>query len=99
MLTEDAKYAMPPEEEWYEGLPAIREFLLKGPLTVRWRFVPAWVNGQVAFGTYMYQAERGGYVLHAMDVLTFRGRKVAAVTAFLDPDTFAQFGLPMELPA
>ncbi|MBM7787168.1 sigma-70 family RNA polymerase sigma factor [Tenggerimyces flavus] len=99
MLTEDAKFSMPPEPEWYDGLAAIRAFMPIGPLTVRWRFVPTWSNGQLAFGTYGYDPERDAYVPHAIDVLTLRGTKVSAITAFIDADIFPAYGLPMELPA
>jgi RNA polymerase sigma-70 factor (ECF subfamily) len=99
MLTEDAKFSMPPEREWYDGIAAIRAFLPVGPLTVRWRFVPAWANGQLAFGTYSYDLERDAYVFHALDVLTLRGTKVRAITAFISPDVPARFGLPEVLAA
>lgn len=39
MLSEDAKYAMPPLAEWYQGHHDIRAFLVEGPLTSRWRFL------------------------------------------------------------
>jgi hypothetical protein len=34
-----------------------------------------------------------------LDVLTLRGERITAVTAFVDPEIFARFGLPDELPA
>jgi len=33
-----------------------------------------------------------------LDVLTMRGRRIAAVTAFIDPQVFQRFGLPDEFP-
>ncbi len=99
MLTEDAKFSMPPEPEWYDGLAAIRAFLPLGPLTVRWKFVQTWSNGQLAFGTYAYDPNRDLYVPHAIDVLTLRGTKVSAITAFIDAEIFPAYGLPTELPA
>ncbi|WP_309225041.1 sigma-70 family RNA polymerase sigma factor [Salinispora sp. H7-4] len=96
MLTEDARYSMPPLTRWYAGPAAIRGFLVEAVLRHRWRFVPAWANGQLAFGTYLWSEERGAYVPAGLDVLTLRGRQVAEVVSFLDAD-FPTFGLPAQL--
>ncbi|GAA0979061.1 sigma-70 family RNA polymerase sigma factor [Acrocarpospora macrocephala] len=93
MLTEDAKYSMPPLPEWFEGRAAIRAFLLDKPLTRRWRMLPARANGQLAFGTYMWDADRAAYTPAGLDVLTLRGTKIAEVVSFLIAD-FSRFGLP-----
>jgi RNA polymerase sigma-70 factor (TIGR02960 family) len=98
LLTDDATYAMPPLPEWYAGGAAIRRFLVEGPLTERWRFLPARANGQVAFGTYMWDAGRGVFAALALDLLALRGARVAEVVSFLDPALFPRFGLPVELP-
>jgi RNA polymerase sigma-70 factor (TIGR02960 family) len=96
LLTEDAKYSMPPLPEWFEGRDVIAEFLRGGPLTSRWRFLPARANGQLAFGTYMWDAERLAYVPAGIDLLVLRGSKIAEVVSFLTAD-FSMFGLPAEL--
>ena len=62
MLADDARYSMPPLPEWYQGHDAIRAFLVRGPLTDRWRFLPAAANGQLAFGTYAWDDAKGRYV-------------------------------------
>ncbi|MEU8149737.1 sigma-70 family RNA polymerase sigma factor [Nonomuraea sp. NPDC048901] len=92
MLTEDAKYSMPPLTAWYAGHEAIRAFLLEGPLKRRWRLLPARANGQLAFGTYMWEEHRAAYVPAGLDLLVLRGSLVAQVVSFLDAD-FAMFGL------
>ena len=111
MLTEEATWSMPPEPDWFGGHQAIREFLLGGPLAVRWKHLAARANGQLAVGCYMYYEVRGRYVPWVIDVLTLEGDKIAAVTAFLTAEAaspgrsgnqvsgtelFARFGLPAE---
>src|SRR6266704_535255 len=54
MLTDDARYSMPPLPEWDHGADEIRAFLLGGPLQSHWRFLPTTANGQLAFGTYLW---------------------------------------------
>lgn len=96
MLTDDAKYAMPPLPEWYEGPAGIREFLVRGPMTTTWRFLPAHANGQLAFGTYRWDEDRAAYLAAGLDVLSLRGTKIAEVVSFLTQD-FTMFGLPNEM--
>lgn len=96
MLAEDAKYSMPPLTAWYEGRESIRGFLVDGPLRERWRFLPTWANGQLAFGTYMWDERRAGYAAAGLDVLVLRGPHVAEVVSFLGTD-FRAFGLPTKL--
>ncbi len=91
MLTEDARYSMPPLPEWYSGRDAIRAWLLDGPLRTRWRFVRSDANGAPAFATYMWDGER--YLQMGLDVLTVRNGSVAEIVSFLSSD-FADLGLP-----
>jgi RNA polymerase sigma-70 factor (TIGR02960 family) len=94
MLADDARYSMPPLPEWYTGRPAIREFLVTGPLAYQWRFLPTRANGMPAFGTYMWDGT--AYVPMGLDVLKVREGAVHEVVSFLDAD-FARFGLPPRL--
>ena len=93
LLAEDATYTMPPLAEWYRGRAAIRAWMLAGPLTDRWRFLPARANAQIAFGTYLWDDSRGAYVWCALDVLRLDGDRIAEVVSFLGGDP-AEFGLP-----
>jgi RNA polymerase sigma-70 factor (TIGR02960 family) len=97
MLADDATYSMPPLTAWYRGPEAIREFLLAGPLKSRWRFIPADANGQIAFGTYLWDEGEQAYVWVALDVLRLDGERIAEVVSFLDADLYAEFGLPAKL--
>jgi RNA polymerase sigma-70 factor, ECF subfamily len=111
LLAEDATWSMPPCPVWYRG-EALATFLVEYPFRERWRHLPAWANGQLAVGCYMWDAEREGFHAAVLDVLTLRGDRVAGVTAFLapwvfrrfgdvpghmTPDAFARFGLPDEV--
>jgi hypothetical protein len=92
MLLEDATIAMPPMALWCSGRDAIAIFLAtQALLKERWRFVPVRANGQLAFGTYSWDAEKGRYIASAVDVLTLRGDKVQAITAFIGPGIFRGF--------
>jgi len=97
MLTDDSRYSMPPLAQWYEGRDSIREFLLDGPLSLRWRFVPAHANGQLAFGTYRWDPEASVFTAAALDLIAVRGTGIAEVVSFLTPKVFRRFGLQMEL--
>jgi RNA polymerase sigma-70 factor (ECF subfamily) len=97
MLAEDARYSMPPLPEWYAGLAAIRAFLVDGPLQSRWRFLPTWANGQLAFGTYLWDDTANAYVPGGLDVLTIHEGRVSEIVAFLSAD-LTDFGLPGSLP-
>jgi RNA polymerase sigma-70 factor (ECF subfamily) len=95
MLAEDATFSMPPLAEWYRGRAAILEFLPRGPLRMRRRFIPVRANGQLAFGTYRWsETPEGGWLRNAIHVITLRGAEIADVTCFLDPGLFGAWGLP-----
>jgi RNA polymerase sigma-70 factor, ECF subfamily len=99
LLTEDATWSMPPFAEWYGGLGAITVFLRKVALKdVSWRHLPTHASGQPAVGCYMLSDDGSRYELKVIDVLTLRGARIAAVTAFLTPEVYGRFGLPETLP-
>lgn len=95
MLADDAKYSMPPLPQWFSGRAGIRGFLADGPLREKWRFLPTRANGQLAFGTYLWDGYR--YIPAGLDILVLRGSAIAEVVSFLEAD-FRLFGLPTEIP-
>ncbi|WP_370013490.1 sigma-70 family RNA polymerase sigma factor [Micromonospora sp. B006] len=97
MLTEDARYSMPPLTVWYEGHEQIRGFLAEVTGGRRWRFLPTSANGQLAFGTYLWNDAAAAYLPAGLDLLVLRGRRVAEVVSFLDARLSA-FDLPDRLP-
>jgi RNA polymerase sigma-70 factor (ECF subfamily) len=93
LLAEDVRLAMPPLPEWYEGPDAVRAVLASGPVTHRWRVLPTWANGQLAFGFYRWHDERRVFIGEGVDVLTLRAGRIVAITGFLVADLGA-YGLP-----
>jgi RNA polymerase sigma-70 factor, ECF subfamily len=96
MLADDARHSMPPLPQWYRGKDEISAFLISGPLRSRWRFLPTTANGQVAFGTYLWDDAAGAYVSGGLDVLTLLDGCVAEIVAFLPAD-LTRFGLPARI--
>ncbi len=94
MLSEEATWSMPPYPSVYRGREQIVGFLHDGPLKVRWRHLPAHANGQIAVGCYAWAAERERFEAWVLDVFTLDGPRVVAVTSFVTPAIFGDFGLP-----
>jgi RNA polymerase sigma-70 factor (ECF subfamily) len=99
MLTADATWSMPPLPSWYQGHAAISDFLVRLPLREHWRHLPVRANGQQAVACYIWDEQAGAFVGRVIDVLTLRGDRIAAVTAFIDEGLFPRFDLPETLPA
>jgi RNA polymerase sigma-70 factor, ECF subfamily len=101
MLTDDATMTMPPLPSWYSGRDAVAMFLRSTPFggAKRWRLIPARASCQLAFGKYIWDEEGRAFMAHGVNVLTLRGAQIEEITAFLNPDTFRQFGLPDSLQA
>lgn len=113
MLAQDVTWSMPPVPTWFQGLESVRDFLVRYPLTDRWKHRPARANGQLAVGGYVYDEDLGSFIPASIDVLTLDGDKIAAVTGFLTADLlgpaeaagwvtgaelFGRFGLPADAP-
>ena len=88
MLTQDVTWSMPPVPTWYRGLEPVRDFLVRYPLTDRWRHRPTWANGQPAVAGYVHDEDEGRFIPASIDVLTLSpdGGRIAAVTGFLTAD-------------
>lgn len=114
MVTEDVTWSMPPVPTWFRGLEPVRDFLVRYPLTDRWRHRPTRANGQLALACYLYDQDAGRFIPGPIDVLTLDGDKIAAVTGFLTADIlggrdaaggwisgaelYRRFGLPLDPP-
>jgi RNA polymerase sigma-70 factor, ECF subfamily len=89
MLTEDACFAMPPLASWFGPLDQIETFLAGFPLSgaYRWRALATRANGQPALAYYAWDDDAQAYLPFALNVLTFRGREISDVTAFVSRST------------
>jgi len=85
MLAEDASFAMPPLQTWFQGREALRIFLAGWPLSGlwRWRPIPRRANGQPALAFYCWDDRAGAYLPFALNVLSLRGDEISDVTAFV----------------
>ena len=100
LLTDDVVLTMPPIPTWFSGREAVAEFLAGRPLAHgrSWRLRPLRASGQLAYGSYLLDRERGVFAAHAIEVVRVRGDRICELHAFLFPERFAAFGLPRELP-
>ena len=88
MLTEDARFSMPPLRSWYGGPGGPGEmarFLRVGPLSGewRWRHLPVRASGQPALAFYSWDEGERTHLPFALNVLTLRGDRISDVTAFV----------------
>jgi RNA polymerase sigma-70 factor (ECF subfamily) len=85
MLAEDASWSMPPLASWFKGLDALSEFLVRGPLSrrFRWRRIATRANGQPAVAAYTWHESEQAYLPFALDVIAFEGAKIHDVVSFI----------------
>ena len=93
VLTEDARWEMPPIATWFEGRDTILAFLanrcrMVGPAAL----VATSANGQPAFAVYALGRD-GTRHPHALHVLTLTAEGVSRVVAFHGSGLFPLFGL------
>ena len=86
MLAEDASFTMPPLATWWLGRDSIATWARNSSMNGEWiwKAVQTRANGQVALGFYALDRESGSYLPFALNLLTFRGREIADVTAFIN---------------
>lgn len=94
LLADDATFTMPPLSTWYSGREAIRTFMVEKVFENRWRFSQSWINGQPAVVAYLWNDSAQAFALAVLNVLSFRGDRVAAVSAFLGDAVLSRCGLP-----
>jgi len=93
VLTEDARWEMPPIATWFEGRDTIVAFLAKQMRIIGTaKLVATSANGQPAFAVYA-RGQDGQYQPHAIHVLTLTPQGVSRIVAFHGSGLFPLFGL------
>ena len=92
LLAEDAVWSMPPLPAWFTGADGLREFMHSGPLSGewRWRHRLTHANGQPAVASYAWYEPDQTYRPFALDVLTLEGKKIKAITSFINRSTLSR---------
>jgi RNA polymerase sigma-70 factor (TIGR02960 family) len=98
LLAEDARFSMPPLPAWFSGRRDVARFFAEGVFTLEWRLVPIIVNGQIGFACYVRDPGGGAFRLGAVNALSLRGGRIAAITGWLDPVVDHQLGLAARVP-
>jgi RNA polymerase sigma-70 factor (ECF subfamily) len=96
LLTDDAWLTMQPSSLAYRGGPAIASFLRVSAAfrgRRRFRLLPTRANAQPAFGLVVVDPSGTPPQPSGLVVLTVHGRRISALTRFLDPGLVELFGL------
>ena len=73
LLRDDAKFAMPPRRQWYEGRDSIRRFFASvWGLYDGFRLTPTGANGEPAFGLYSSSKAEGLWKAHSLQLSSIR---------------------------
>ncbi|WP_030510007.1 RNA polymerase subunit sigma-70 [Microbispora rosea] len=95
LLSEDARFTMPPLPAWFDGREDVGRFLTERVFATPWRLLPVAANGQPAFACYQYDGER--FRLGAVNVLSLRDGRVSWIAGFVDPEVTRRFPVPAEI--
>ena len=98
LLVDDARFAMPPFPNWFQGRDAVIAFIASTGRP-RLRHVLTRANGQPAVAWYVWNRARQTYLPSSLEVLTLDGAHVKEIVAFASPELVPRFGLPSALPA
>jgi RNA polymerase sigma-70 factor (ECF subfamily) len=99
VLKQDATAVMPPWLQWFSGRDVIGTFFAAAWKTCGGlHLVPTSANGQPAFAIYEFSGADKRWGAHSIHVLTLENDAISAITLFLDPHLFRDFGLPQFLP-
>ncbi len=97
LITQDAEFSMPPFELWLKGSGSIQAWWA-GPGTIcrDSRTIRTRANGRPAVAVYHRSGQE--WTAFAIHVLERCGDRIGAITHFMGPAVFAEFGLPKIFP-
>ncbi|MFV0533090.1 MAG: sigma-70 family RNA polymerase sigma factor [Cumulibacter sp.] len=97
LLRDDAQFSMPPYNLWFCGAANIERWW-RGPGQIcrNSRTIIVGANGQPAVAVY-HDLGDGRWEPFAIHVLDLEGGRISAITHFMGPRVFAEFGLPEEI--
>lgn len=97
LLAEDASFSMPPYELWLRGSAAIEQWW-RGPGQIcrNSRLITTGANRQPAVAVY-HDVGNGRWEPFALHVLDVHSGHIAAITHFMGPQAFVEFGLPPDV--
>ena len=100
LLSDDARFTMPPEPGELRGPRVIAEYLhSRGVWGQDLKLVPTRANNQPAFGYYLSDPNANVHRSSGIMVLTVRAEQISAITRFGDRSLLALFGLPRTVPS
>ncbi|HET9457992.1 MAG TPA: RNA polymerase subunit sigma-70 [Candidatus Limnocylindrales bacterium] len=85
LLAEDVRFSMPPLPAWFDGRVNVVRFFAERVFAMPWRLRPIVVNGQIGFACYALEPGASEFGLGAVNALSIRSGRIAAIDAFLDP--------------
>jgi hypothetical protein len=100
LLSDDARFSMPPQPFEFRGPRVIAEYLhSRGVWGQDLKLVPTRANNQPAFGYYLPDPNANVHRASGIMVLTVRAEQISAITRFGDRCLLAPFGLPRTVPS
>jgi RNA polymerase sigma-70 factor (ECF subfamily) len=100
LLSDDARFTMPPEPFEFRGPRVIAEYFhSRGVWGQDLKLVPTRANSQPAFGYYLPDPNANVHRARGLLVLTVRAEQISVITRFGDRSLLALFGLPRIVPS
>jgi len=98
LLHDDAMFSMPPWAFWIQGPAQVHDWLLGQGCGCRGSKVRAiQANGCPAIATFRPAEDGNGYAPFGIAVLEISGDRITGVHNYIEPELFAEFGLPDHL--
>ncbi|WP_285747142.1 nuclear transport factor 2 family protein [Lentzea sp. NBRC 105346] len=91
LLTEDARFTMPPLPAWFDGRDRIRRFVSERLFATPWRLVPIRANAQLALACYQYVDHE--FLLGAINLPHVRDGRISWLAGFVDPQLHQHFSI------